>query len=272
MTVIPEAEMLARRLPLTGTFNVRDIGGYRTGDGKSVAWRRVLRGDAMDRVDDKGRELLAEYELRTSLDLRESDERDEAPDRLNADVRLVSIPIFTYELLEEQAAVDREQFTSLDDVYKHVVAQRGPALVAALRELARPDALPAIVHCAGGKDRTGIVVALLLAILGVPDEVIAIDYAATSLFLTDEFHHAATERAVRTGHDRAQFATMLGCEPQLILDVLAAVRSSHGQVSDYLLHHGLRPEELDQLRTLLLESDEDAPHHSEPTTHRDTKE
>ena len=259
MTAVSTEEMVARRLTLNGTSNVRDIGGYLTADGRSVVWRRVLRGDALHRVDNAGRELLAGYELATSLDLREDDERHDAPDHLDAGVRLVSVPLFTYQLPPEEASVDPRQFSTLDEVYKHVVAERGPALAAVLRELARPGALPAIVHCAGGKDRTGIVIALLLASLGVPDDVIAADYEATALFLNEEFREAALDRAVAAGRDRAQFAAMLGCEPRLILDVLEEIRSSHGHVDTYLVHHGLRPEELEQLRSLLLEDRPDDP-------------
>ena len=69
------------------------------------------RGDALHRVDNAGRELLAGYELATSLDLREDDERHDAPDHLDAGVRLVSVPLFTYQLPTEEAAVDPRQFS-----------------------------------------------------------------------------------------------------------------------------------------------------------------
>jgi protein-tyrosine phosphatase len=272
MTVVSNQDMLARRLSLTGTTNVRDIGGYLTEDGRSVAWRRLLRGDALHRVDAEGRELLAGYQLRTAVDLREEDERQDAPDQLGAAVRLVPVPLFTYELPPGTANLDPRRFSSLEELYGYVVAERGPALAAALRELARPDALPAIVHCAGGKDRTGIVVALLLAALGVPDDVIAADYAATALFHDDEFRRVALQHAVDAGHDRAQFAALLGCEPRLILDVLDTVRSSHGDITAYLVHHGLRAAELEQLRSLLLEDGPAAPAQPVPNGGTGTKE
>ncbi len=253
MTPIAELDMQQRRLPIKGTYNVRDIGGYNTKDGRSVAWRRVLRGDAVHNVDDSGREIFQSINLSTSLDLREEDERIDAPDNLNNHVRLVSIPVFTYNVPAEGRATDRKSLSSLDAVYQFVVAERGVAIVAALRELAQPDALPAIVHCTAGKDRTGIVIALLLASLGVPDDTIAADFAATSLFLTEEFFQGITERAVNNGQDRQQYAAMLTCEPSLILNVLKQIRSSHGDVTNYLVHHGMPAEELDRLRLLLLD-------------------
>jgi len=254
MTPIAELDMHSRRLPISGTYNVRDIGGYKTKDGRTIAWRRVLRGDAIHKVDDAGREIFQSFNLSTSLDLREEDERTEAPDNLNASVKLVSVPVFTYSTTEVKPVSDRKALSSLDEVYKYVIAERGVALVAALRELAQPDALPVIVHCTAGKDRTGIVIALLLASLGVPDDVIAADFAATSLFLTQEFFEGITERAVNNGQDRQQYTAMLKCEPSLILNVLKQIRDSHEDVSSYLIHHGMPAEELDRLRLLILES------------------
>ncbi len=238
MTTI-DAEMLARRIPLQGTYNVRDIGGYVTTDGRLVARHLVLRGDALHQVDDEGRELLAAMTLRTTIDLREKDESDVAPDRVNARAELVSIPLFTYREAADSDVTDRGQFASLDEVYRFIVSKRGTAVAAVLRELAQPDSLPAIVHCTAGKDRTGIVIALLLSLLGVPDETIARDYHATDHFLAGEFYQVILRRAEENGHDPVAYTAMLGCEPHLILEVLAQVRTSHGDVATYLMENGL---------------------------------
>jgi protein-tyrosine phosphatase len=261
MTTIDDTEILARRIPLEGTLNVRDIGGYVTHDGRVVARRKVLRGDAVHMVDDQGRELLTQLPLRTSIDLRELDERTSAPDRLNADAQLISIPLFTYRQ-DDDELVDRAQFSTLDDVYRFLVSQRGPAVAEVLRQLAQPATMPALVHCTGGKDRTGVVIALLLSLLGVPDDVIARDYEATSLFLTPAFHEAILARAEAAGQDRESFVAMLGCESYLIYGVLSTVRATHGDVESYLVAHGLSTEEVGRLREMLLEDGDGEPAHS----------
>jgi protein-tyrosine phosphatase len=259
--ILDEAALLARRLPLTGTFNVRDIGGYRSADGRSVKWNTLWRGDALHRVDDQGRQVLVEMGLRMSLDLREPGERTAAPDLMPEGVELVSLPLFSSvapeTLLAEQSGPERRDFTTLDEAYFLLVDRRGPALAQAVRALLDPGALPAIVHCTAGKDRTGIVVALVLAALGVPDEVIAADFAATSLFLNEEFRqsllaHVATV-GVSQGLDEERRAAMLACGPELILRAIDRIRYSHGGVEQYLLHHGMTLDELGQLRSLLLE-------------------
>lgn len=267
MTPAADLDMHKRRLQIKGTHNVRDIGGYRTEDGRSVVWKMVLRGDAIHNVDDEGREIFQSLKLSTSLDLREEDERIEAPDNLSEHVRLVSIPIFTHNTVKKTAVTDRRALSSLDEVYQYVVAERGAAVVAVLRKLAQPDSLPAIVHCTAGKDRTGIVIALLLASLGVPDDTIAADFAATSLFLTEEFYQGITERAVNNGQNREQYTAMLSCEPQLILNVLKQIRASHGDVKSYLVHHGMPTEDLDRLRLLLLEPNRSTTENVEGVAH-----
>src|ERR1019366_1110953 len=226
MTTI-DTEMPARRIPLVGTYNVRDIGGYVTTDGRVVARHLMLRGDALHQVDDEGRELLAQMTLRTTIDLRENDERDVAPDQVNDNVEMISIPLFTHHVTAIDDVTDRGQFTTLDEVYQFIVSNRGQAVAAVLHELAQTETLPALVHCTAGKDRTGIVIALLLSVLGVPDEAIARDYHATDHFLSGEFHETVLKRAAENGHDPVAYTAMLGCEPYLILDVLSKVRTSH---------------------------------------------
>ena len=254
MTTI-DTEMLARRIPLVGTYNVRDIGGYVTTDGRVVARHLMLRGDALHQVDDEGRELLAQMTLRTTIDLRENDERDVAPDQVNDNVEMISIPLFTHHVTAIDDVTDRGQFTTLDEVYQFIVSNRGQAVAAVLHELAQPETLPALVHCTAGKDRTGIVIALLLSVLGVPDEAIARDYHATDHFLSGEFHETILKRAAENGHDPVAYTAMLGCEPYLILDVLSKVRTSHGDVETYLVEHGLDASDIERLRATLLEGE-----------------
>jgi protein-tyrosine phosphatase len=103
-----------------------------------------------------------------------------------------------------------------------------------------------------GKDRTGIIVALLLSAFSVPDDVIAADYAATDLLLGAEFRTAATACATARGIDAAQYARLLICEPELIFGLLEYVRAQHGSTRDYLTGHGLASSELDDLRDSLV--------------------
>lgn len=256
MTVtISEADMLRRRLPLAGTFNLRDIGGYEDGLGRSTRWRTILRGDALHRLDDAGRDTLARLGVRTVIDLRQDAERQAEPDRLDGiGARIVHMPLYDADLRERIGSEPSAPMPSLAEIYALLVAERGHAIAAVLRELARPGALPAIVHCTAGKDRTGIVIALLLGSLGMPDDVIAADFSATGLFLGDEFRQLLTQRTEMLDADPATLASMLAAEPALIRATLAQVRQDADDVRGYLIRHGLSAEDFDALRDGLIES------------------
>jgi protein-tyrosine phosphatase len=255
-STLSNADMIARRLPINGTFNVRDVGGYPTQGGGSIKWRTLLRADALHAVDDDGRAQFSTLGLRTAIDLREGDERTSAPSRLSEGVHLVEIPLFTYAApgeLTSMALQDRSSFRSLEEIYEALIATRGPVLVEVIRQLVAPGALPALIHCTAGKDRTGVVIALVLAALQVPDEVIAIDYAATSIFLGEDFRRAYSERSAASGYDGERLAKMLACAPELILKTLQEIRAEYGDIAAYLEHHGLTSAELATLRLALIE-------------------
>jgi protein-tyrosine phosphatase len=245
----PEVQELVladgRRLELAGLFNLRDVGGYPAADGRTVRWRTLLRSDALHRLDAAGGAVLAGLELRTILDLRTQMEADLAPSALaGLPARLTHISILTGDL--------QELPLELDAIYRYMIDQCGAAVAAAIKVLATADAVPALVHCSAGKDRTGIVVALTLAVLGVPDRVIAADYALSASYLDAERTPAIGQLQASTGLGGELTRPLLSSPPALILDVLAMVRKSAGSVEGYLFEHGLRPAELTQLRSALL--------------------
>ncbi len=137
-------------------------------------------------------------------------------------------------------------------IYDYVVDRRGAAIAAAIRSLARPGALPGLVHCAAGKDRTGIVVAFALASVGVPDQFVAADYALSSLYLDPQ--HTPTIGRVQesTGLGDRLTAALLASPPELILRVLERARRQAGSIADYLAVHGVTCAELNALRSALV--------------------
>ncbi|MGO8728349.1 MAG: tyrosine-protein phosphatase [Streptosporangiaceae bacterium] len=234
-----------RHIALPGTFNLRDVGGY-PASGGTLRWRTLLRSDALHRIGAGGIELLGGVRLRTVLDLRTPIEAEIAPcvgDGLGA--RVVHLSILDGDLQELPA--------ELDAIYRHMIEERGDAIGAAIRQLCAADGLPALVHCSAGKDRTGIVIALALAALGVPDEIIAADYALSGSFLDPETTAAIGQLKASSGLGDQLTAGLLGSPPELILDVLARARAAAGSADGYLLSHGVRPGELAVLRAAMIE-------------------
>jgi protein-tyrosine phosphatase len=236
-----------RRLELAGVFNLRDVGGYPADGGRAVRWRTLLRSDALHLLDPAGTAVLAGLGLHTIVDLRTAMEAGLAPSALGslaASARVQHISILTGDL--------EELPLELAAIYEYMIDHCGAAVAEAITVLAAAGGRPALVHCSAGKDRTGIVVALILALLGVPDEVIAADYALSATYLDPERTPAIGQLQASTGLGDDLSKPLLSSTPELILDVLARVRAGSGSVEGYLLDHGLRPADVSRLREALL--------------------
>ena len=112
----------------------------------------------------------------------------------------------------------------LSAVYRYMVDQRGATIAAAIGRLCAPGALPGLVHCSAGKDRTGLLVALILAAIGVEDDVIAADYALSRTYLLAEPTAAVRQVRASTGLGQRLDLELMGSPPEIILTALAAVR------------------------------------------------
>ncbi len=207
----------------------------------------LIRSDAPVALGDAGRAALRELGPVTAIDLREPVERE--LDRADLDglgLELESSPIIG-EDFELGAAM------SLDEVYLYLLEQRGASLTAAVRSLARPGALPALVFCSAGKDRTGLVVALVLGALGVSDDEIVADYTRSEQNMTGAFRAAVEARARAAGISEQELAVKVGAPPALMRTTLAWLRQHHGGAAGYLRSHGMTNAELDTLRQALVE-------------------
>jgi protein-tyrosine phosphatase len=234
-----------RRIRLPGTVNLRDVGGYPAGGG-TVRWGTLLRSDALHRLDDSGRAALSARGLRTVIDLRTDDEVRAAPSALDdAGARTFHVPVF-------DAAAIGGLPPELAAVYRYMIDDCGAAIASAIGHLCAGGALPALVHCTAGKDRTGLVVALVLEVIGVPDDVIAADYALSAAYLDSGTARAISRIRAISGVGRWLDLGALGASPQVMHDALARVRSRSGTVSDYLIGNGLTAGDLGSLRAALV--------------------
>ena len=173
--------MPTRTLEFEGCVNFRDLGGYRTADGRMVAWRTLFRADGLNKLTDADAALMVDLGLHTVIDLRtldEAEQRGSFPvDRVP--VAYVGLPL-TDVLPATEDLPDWGEAAYVATRYVAMVSEGGPVLTSAIRTLATRAALPAVMHCSAGKDRTGVLSALILAFLGVPDETIVADYALSA--------------------------------------------------------------------------------------------
>jgi protein-tyrosine phosphatase len=261
---------LTTHRPVGTTQNLRDLGGMPAGDGQVVARRRVYRAEALVRPgttelcavwDPAHTQLYRELGLRTVLDLRARAETARAPSAWPEATGAVYVALPMDEGAEgdtnfvaEIRAGLRTRFTADDlaEFYGATLRRRGADFGAGLRVIAAAARLPVLVHCAAGKDRTGLLVALLLEALGVSRPVVVADYALTGVLRPDRvraYAHLFTE----SGVELADIAMLFDSPAAAMEAALAGLDEDYGSVPAYLEREcGLSPDELASLRANLL--------------------
>jgi protein-tyrosine phosphatase len=237
--------VMTRDLVWDGCLNVRDLGGLPTEDGAMTRFGSVVRADNIRKLSEDGWRALDAYGVTTIVDLRLPQELANDPPR-DLDLEVVHVPVFEGDAAF-WAAVDRR----LSDL--NAVAHKREAYLAALEHWPRRfgEAFAAVanaregivvVHCAGGKDRTGLVSALLLRNAGVGVDDLAADYALAEERLAElrvAYLAAATDEA-----DRELRARLSGAPAAAMRGVLERLESRYGSVTGYLREAGVDDETL----------------------------
>jgi protein-tyrosine phosphatase len=230
-------------------FNLRDLGGYRTTDGRSTRWGRVFRGDGLHRLTADDCESLG---LVTVLDLRTE---KEIADRGRLEVDGIDwhhLPVLQATWDPDWATPDVTPERFLADRYLSMLGEGADALGRALLVLADADRVPAAFHCAAGKDRTGVLAALLLSLLGVDDDTIAADYGLSRLGMDKlvEWIRVTYPEVIDTMAD--QPTAFLQAPDAAMHLFLADLRAAHGSVEAYASSVGAGPDVVEALRRNLL--------------------
>lgn len=244
-----------RLIELEGPRNLRDLGGYPTRAGRTTRWGRLYRADALAAMTEADLERFAELGIATVYDLRHDFERDRRPNPVP------SVHVSLMGRFAGDEGPDFGEMTSAEhgrefmrSMMLRVLEHAGPEIGGVVNGLAAADQLPALFHCTAGKDRTGILAALVLEVLGVEREVVV-----------DDFHLTDVYRAV--GEDSTGFAMMIerGAPPEVAAGALGAPRETMAEIlrelderwggaERYLADEGgVDPAALGRLRTHLLD-------------------
>jgi protein-tyrosine phosphatase len=237
-----------RHLTWDGCANVRDLGGHPTPYGET-RWGAIVRADAIKRLTDAGWEELVGHGISTIVDLRMDEERKADPPAdvpvtvVHVNVLGGSPPDYEQQLdaLVDPLDTAAEKTTA---VYLDFLERFGPNWAAAVRAVAEAPPGGVLVHCHGGKDRTGLVVALLLSLAGVSDDDIAADYAISERNLTSV--QRVWEDDAETDEERERRRQIGRTPPEAMRAVLAQLERRHGSVRGFLLDAGATPDELDR--------------------------
>jgi len=252
MSVVPRS----RFVDVDGLFNLRDLGGYPTEDGRSVAWDLLYRSDGLHRLTERGTAAFLSLGVVTVLDLRTVTESAQRSWRPPTDWtgRRLHVPLLRR--TPDWSALDPAEAARADfavDHYREMAVEGAAGLRVAVETLAAPDGLPAVFHCAAGKDRTGVLAALVLRLLGVSTEDVADDYALTE---TASMRWADSVAAGNEDDTKANWPhlppSMLTANRAIMLAFLRAVETEHGSPAGFAAHLGLSRDTLDRLRAALL--------------------
>ena len=260
-------------IELEGAVNVRDLGGLPTQDGRRTAGGRLLRADNLQELSPTDvAKLVRDIGVTTVVDLRSSNELEsEGPAPLDAvaGVRHVHHPVLpevgsTTDVIAEALLIkanhDKSRYPD-DPVCGHYLGyleDRPDQIVAALRSIAHSEGA-ALVHCAAGKDRTGVVVALALTVAGVCPEDVVEDYAASGDRTEAVLARLRRSRTYARDID-SKPVTAHRVRPETMAAFLEQMGSRYGGVDRWLADHNFGAEDLQQLRAKLRDSvDRQAP-------------
>jgi protein-tyrosine phosphatase len=244
---------MERLIPLDGCLNFRDLGGYPTSDGRRVRWRQLFRSDALHLLSPADVAHLCDaLHIADIVDLRSTSEVDtDGRGPLAArSIRFHHLPLFDG---NTAARSERPAAYTLADRYFLLAEFAKDPIARVIMTLADATS-PAVYHCAAGKDRTGVISAVLLGLLGVRDEVIVADYAATQ-----DNIDAIIERLMATEGYQAMLSALppdtLHAQPETMISFLDRVRSEYGSMRAYARAAGVTDDAMQQLEGRLLTRD-----------------
>ena len=244
------SDVVERLIALEGAVNFRDLGGYPAGEAKRTRWRTLFRADGLGELTEADLEVLRALGIRTVIDLRTGDELE----RGRFDVEAHPVAFHHFPFIEQLP--DAEEFERrpglLGTQYLEMIAGAGPQILGALETLARPGSLPAVFHCNAGKDRTGVLSAVVLSLLGVDEPTVVTDYA-----LSGEAMLRLRAKLVRKYPESRDTIENMGevfsADPAQMEQLLDHVRAQYGSVEAYVSSLGSEPDLVEHLRDSLLE-------------------
>ncbi len=244
----------SRLIPFREVLNFRDLGGYRTSDGRTTRWGRLFRSDVGQPLSPEDRELLRSLGIATVVDLRSPVEVERTASALRADpmIRYVNTSV-----LSNDGLIERQEESSFDEGYLarrylHYLDVGRDAFSTAFAEMAAAENYPLVFNCFLGKDRTGVLAALVLSSLGVERDDIVEDYALTATRVPLIVEKLRNDPVHRNAIERTD-PIVLDANALTMTTFLRDLDEHFGGARSWALAAGVSSDELDRMSELLLE-------------------
>jgi len=247
----------SRHIKFEEVLNFRDLGGYRTRGGHMVAWRRLFRSGELHHMTSRDiTRLKEEIRLRSVIDLRSSIRLEQlGVGPLNeVGVKYYNVPF----IIITDSDDDKEKelfrgFSNSGEVYLYRVRNKeyGRRIIEALEIIAEPDNHPLVFHCNAGKDRSGILAAIVLGILGVADEDIIEDYTLTAPYMKEFINRWNNDPKTAEVHKNLP-EYQLEASPESMALFLSTLKREYGSVRGYVEAQGAEVSLIHRLEKALL--------------------
>ena len=238
----------SRFIPLQGCFNFRDLGGYRTADGRHVKWRRLFRSEALHHLTPSDIvKVQEELGIITALDLRNPEEIQQDGAMAWSTASYYNLPFLGARQLAPPDP-EADPVARLTEIYQWVIRNAGNCIAESLNILAQSNNLPAVFHCTAGKDRTGILASVLLGVLGVDHDQIMADYILTN----EVIDRLGIRLRARPGNESRPLNSFRA-QPEAMELVLAELAEEHGGTTGYVRSHGVTDATMQMLKDSMLE-------------------
>ena len=251
-----------RLLPMDGAFNTRELGGYKTTDGKSVKWGMLFRSDKLSDISENDQKYLQSLGIKRIVDFRSKGEKTEDPNIIPEGINYIETPINVDGAMRSKieavlkGETNKEVKSFLVDANKEFVTNYTSVYEDFLRGLIDEDG-PTLFHCTAGKDRAGFAAAITLIALGVSKEDVIEDYMKTNIFTKDKIDEMIDKIKLMSLYqaDAEILRPLIGVERIYIETAFKTAEEKYGSLENFI-REGLNisDEEIQILRNKFVES------------------
>ena len=251
-----------RLLPMDGAHNTRELGGYKTTDGKSIKWGMLYRSDKLSDISKTDQKYLQTLGIKKIVDFRSEEEKTEDPDIIPEGIDYIEMPISVDGAMRSKieavlkGETDKEVKSFLVDANREFVTSYTDVYENFLRGLIDEDA-PTLFHCTAGKDRAGFAAAITLIALGVSKETVIKDYMKTNAFTQERIEEILDQIELMSLYqtDAEILRPLIGVERIYIETAFKTAEEKYGSLENFIrVGLNISDEDIQKLRNKFLES------------------
>ena len=251
-----------RKLSMDGSYNTRELGGYKTADGKSVKWGVLFRSDKLSDISLEDQKYLKNLGIQRIVDFRSKAEKTEDPDKIPDGMTYIEMPIEVDGAMRTKieailkGEINRNVKDFLIEANEEFIKNYSHIYSKFLKDLAK-EQKPTMFHCTAGKDRAGIAAAITLIAIGVSKEDAINDYMKTNEYTAERIDEMISKIELMSLYqtDGELLRPLLGVEREYLEAAFKAAENEYGSIENYI-RSGLNisEKEIQQLRSFLLET------------------